>query len=204
MPESQDPDWWTTRRADQSAPGRWERLFTDVEAEIEEADRADMAAEVSDRSRGEIGELRLVDRLRETIGHPVEVTVVDVSSVSGVLRDVGADWLLLAEHAGPEALVPLSSIAGITGLGAISARPGSEGRVGAKMGLRYALRQLVRDRATMSMSLAGGGVVAGVCDRVGADYVEVAEVAPGEARRARSVRRVWTVPLGSVRVIRSL
>jgi hypothetical protein len=48
-----------------------------------------------------------------------------------------------------------------------------------------------------------GTTVDGTFDRVGADFVELAEHARGEPRRAAAVSRVRTVPLAAVAVVRT-
>jgi hypothetical protein len=172
-------------------------LFADLEAGADAAEWAELAAEVADRTRGEVGRLRMVDRLRAAIGHRVGLTLVGAPPLSGILREVGPDWLLLAETALPEVLVALPAVCGVGGLGALSAQPGSEGRVVAKLDLRYALRRLARDRARIAVTLANGAVLSGTCDRVGADFFELAEHAAGEPRRAGAVRQVIMVPVSA-------
>jgi hypothetical protein len=183
-------------------PGRWERLFADLDASAEEADRAELDAELVDRARGELGRIRLVDRLRAAIGHPVAVTLTGGMTLNGLLREVGPDWLLTSEVAGREALVSLPAVCTFNGLGALSAVPQSEGRVTAKLDLRYALRRLARDRAAVATTLTDGSVLFGTCDRVGADFFELAEHSAGEPRRAGAVRGVRTVPLSAFALAR--
>jgi hypothetical protein len=189
--------------ADEPAQGRWQRLFGDLDAEAEAAERAALVVEVMDRARAEFGRVRLVDRLRGSSGHPVRCQVLGGEAVAGLVRDVGPDWVLLGEPSGAEALVPLARIAAVTGLGLHSAPPGSEGRVGARLDLRYVLRRLARERAGLTVVLADGTGLAGTLDRVGADFVEVAEHPAGEPRRGRDVRQVRTVPLAALAVLRS-
>jgi len=184
-------------------PDRWDQLFEDLEARAGEYEAADFDAEVAERARGGVGQVRLVDRLRGAIAHPVEVRVVHGVVLRGRLDAVGADWLLLAEEPGRAALVPLTAVLSVAGLGAQSAAPGSEGRVGARLDLRYALRGLARERNQVQVVLADGSTVAGTIDRVGADFVEIAEHAQGEPRRAAAVRRVRTVPLAGLAAVRS-
>lgn len=181
---------------------RWSQLFGDLEAQAEALVSAEEQGEVAERTRIETGRLGLLDRLRAAEGHPVGVRCVGAGALEGRLDRVGPDWLLIAEPAGAEVLVPLSSLLGITGLSRWSAPPGGEGKVAGKLGLRSALRGLARDRAGVRILLADGGDVAGTVDRVGADFLELAEHPLGEPRRASSVVRVWTVPLGRVGVLR--
>jgi hypothetical protein len=181
---------------------RWQRLFDDLEAQAEAHDAAEFEAEVSERVRYELGQVRLVDRLRAAVGHPVEVCCRGVGTISGPLARVGADWLLLEEQPDRHVLVADAAITSIGGLGAWSDVPGSEGKVGARLDLRRALRGVARDRSAVQALLVDGSVVAGTVDRVGADFVEIAEHAQREPRRVGAVRGVRTVPLAAVAVIR--
>jgi hypothetical protein len=181
---------------------RWEALFDDLEAQADALAAAELQAEVADRTRREHALLGLSDRLRETEGHPLAVTVWGAGTVHGRLLDAGVDWLLL-EETGRDVLVPLASVLGITGLGARSAVPGSDGDVGRRLDLRWALRGLARDRAGVAVVLRDGSALNGTLDRVGADHVDVAEHAPGEARRAGAVRQVRLVPVTALALLRS-
>jgi hypothetical protein len=181
---------------------RWEALFADLEAEFEEAARADLDLELRDRQRRESSLLRLVDRLAAAEGAEITVHVPD-TVVTGQLRAVGADWLLISVGTTREAIVPLAAVLAVAGLSSRSRAPGAEGEVGARMRLGYALRALARDRAGVTLVLSDGSQVSGTLDRVGADFVEVAEHPAGEARRAGAVIGVRTVPHTAICVVRS-
>ena len=182
---------------------RWEELFADLDAQVEAAEAADLAAEVSDRTRRETGLLRLVDRLRAGVGAQLLVSVRGAGPVHGRLCDAGADWLLLEEAGRRELLLPMASVLAVSGLGARSEVPGSEGEVARRLDLRWALRGLARSRAGVQVVLVDGAVLAGTLDRVGADHVDLAEHAPGEARRASAVRQVRLLPLEALGAVRS-
>lgn len=182
---------------------RWERLFADLEAQAAAVDAAELAGEVVERTRTEVAALRLVDRLRAAVGHPVRLSCRGGEQVAGVLEQTGPDWALVAERPDREALVPLAAVTSIAGLDALSAVPGSEGRVAARLGLGYALRGVARDRSGTVVTLVDATRIVGTLDRVGADFVEIAEHAPGEARRARAVRQVRTVPMAALAVVRA-
>lgn len=181
---------------------RWRALFDDLEAQLEAAEAAELAGEVSERSRMEVGRLRTVDRLAPACGSPLAVTTAGAGVQRGTLVDVGVDWLLLDEGAGRELLVPLSAVLGVTGLGTRSGSPGGDTEVARRLDLRWALRGLARGRDGVALLLRDGSTVGGTLDRVGADHVDLAEHAPGEARRAAAVRGVRLVPLSALAGVR--
>jgi hypothetical protein len=181
---------------------RWQRLFDDLEAQAAAYAAAEFEAEVSERGRHEVGQLRLVDRLRAAVGHPLDVCCRGVGSVSGLLQRVGADWLLLQEQPDQHVAVACAAVTSIGGLGALSAVPGSEGKVAARLDLRRALRGVARDRSAVQVVVVDGSVLSGTFDRVGADFVELAEHPQREPRRAGTVRGVRTVPLAAVAFVR--
>jgi len=184
---------------------RWESLFGDAEVEFEALRRADMVAEAVDRSRREFALVRLGDRLRGALGVGVEVWLdgPGAGTVHGVLRRAGPDWMLLADDGRREVLIPLAAVVAVGGLGARTAAPGGESAVEAKLDLRYALRGLARDRAPVRVVLRGGRTATGTFDRVGRDFVELAEHLPGEARRTTAVSRVRSIPLDALLAVRS-
>ena len=182
---------------------RWDDLFDDLESQLQAAYAADLGGEVADRTRRELGLLRLTDRLRPGVGHPLGLLCEGAGSVTGRLLDLGEDWLLLEEAGSRELLVATSAVLGLTGIGARAAVPGREGEVGRRLDLRWALRGLARSRAGVQVVVRDGSVVAGTLDRVGADHVDLAEHPPGEARRAAAVRQVRVVPLAAVVLVRS-
>lgn len=189
---------------------RWEQLFTDLEAQFDALAEAEMMAELADRQRSEFGAVGMVARLVGSIGSPLRIRTSSGSVISGVLRRLGPDWLLIAEAPGREALVPLAGVTVVEGLSAITGQP--LGRVAGRLTLRLALRGLVRDRAPVAVTLQGspggpgagtGTEVAGTIDRIGADFLELALHAAWEPRRAGSVRQVVLVPLGAVVFVRA-
>jgi hypothetical protein len=183
---------------------RWEQLFADLEGQADAAAAAELASEVAERTRREVGRLRLVDRVRAAQGTSVVLRAVGAGVVTGRVADVGADWVLLEEPDGRGALVPFAGVVALSGLGSRSELPGSEGLVEERYDLRFALRRLVRDRATLEVALVDGTTVSGTLDRVGADHVDLAQHDREEARRARAVHQVLLLPLGAVSLVRVL
>ena len=181
---------------------RWQALFDDLEGQYAAARSAELAAEVAERTRREVGALRLVDRLRPAVGTTVQVHLPGAGLVRGRLEDCGTDWLLLREDGEREVLVALASVLGVLGLGARAAHP-DDGPVAKRLDLRWALRGLARSRAAVALVLAGGEVVTGTLDRVGADHLDLAEHGLAEPRRAGAVRQVRLVPLSALVLVRS-
>jgi hypothetical protein len=180
---------------------RWAALFADLEAEYAAAEAAQLDAEVRDRARREVARLHLADRLAPAVGHPVVVTARGAGTVRGLLADAAPEWLLVTETR--DVLVPASAVLSIGGLGARSSEPGTGGRVAARLTLGYALRGLARRRAAVSLTLVDGSTLDGTLDRVGGDFVELAEHPPGEARRPGAVRAVRTVPFAALGAVRA-
>jgi hypothetical protein len=181
---------------------RWDGLFADLEAQAEALDIAERAAEIDERARLEIGRIRLLDRLRPAVGLPVRLQCRGAVTVTGPLRRVGPDWLLVDEGGEREALVVLAAVLGVSGLARLSDVPDSEGVVESRLGLRHALRGIARDRSAVRITDQSGATVDGTIDRLGADYVEVAEHPAGELRRRTDVRDVVVLPLAALAVVR--
>jgi hypothetical protein len=183
--------------------GRWEALFADLEAEYDAAEAAELDAEVRDRARREVARLHLADRLAPSIGHPVVVTARGAGTLRGRLADAAPEWLLLSEPPSLDCLVPATAVLSISGLGALSTEPGTRGRVAARLTLGYALRGLARRRAGVAVTFADGTTANGTIDRVGGDFLELAEHPAGEARRAGAVRAVRTIPFAALGAVRA-
>ena len=183
---------------------RWQQLFADLQAQFEEESAAVERAESSSRTRAEVGAVRLADRLRGAIGGSLVLQCAGVGQVAGRLVDVGADWLLLEDDVGREVLCAMSSVRAVAGLGRRTAAPDEGGAVAGSWDLRRALRALARDRAAVQIVLDDGVVVTGTVDRVGADYLELAEHAADTPRRVEAVQGVRAVVISAVAVVRTL
>lgn len=181
---------------------RWKGLFDDLEAQAEALAKGELDAEVRDRVRRESALVRLTDRLVPSVGAPLQLHVAGAGVLHGTLADAGVDWLLLEEGGGREVLVPLLAVLSVSGVGRRAQAPGSEGEVGKRLDLRWALRGLARDRAGLAVVLRDGTVLGGTLDRVGADFVELAEHGTGEARRGPAVLGQRLVPLEALGLLR--
>ncbi len=183
---------------------RWDALFSDMESQFAEADRLSMEGEVTERARVEAASIDLVDRLRGSLGNHLAVHLLCGIAFEGALSHAGADALVLNE-ARHQVLIPYAAAARYVGLGRLSV--GEPSQVRRSIGLSNALRGLARDRAELVVTLtAGSGQgrgLAGVIDRVGSDFFDLAAVSPGEVRRASTITGVSTVPFGALASIRS-
>lgn len=180
---------------------RWAALFADLEGQVDAEAAAELDAEVRDRARAETARLRLVDRFAPAVGHELSVRTLGAGTARGRLCSVGSDWLLLEDARGAECVVPLAAVVSVGGLGAGSREPGTEGAVPARLRLAHALRGIARSRAPVVITTVDGGVVHGTVDRVGADFVEVAEHPPGEPRRVAAVHGVRTVATAAIATV---
>ena len=181
---------------------RWAALFDDLEAQYQAAQRAEVASEISDRTRREVAVLQFADRLRPARGRSVTVWINGAGAARGVLDAVGPDWLLLREGAATELLIARGAIMSVAGLTADSDVGHNEGVVASRLTLTFALRTVARDRSLVTLRYIDGVSMTGTLDRVGHDFVEIAEHLPGEPRRRDAVRAVRTVPLTAIAVIR--
>ena len=182
---------------------RWEQLFADLEAQLAEGEVAAELAEGSSRARAEYGQVLLVDRLRGSPGRQLRLSCRGTADLVGRLVDVGVDWLLLADDQQREVLVSAAAVCSVSGLGPVTAPPAGDGEVARRLDLRRALRGLTRDRAAVSCLLEDGAVLAGTVDRVGADFVELAEHPLDQPRRRAAVTSVRAVPLRAVVAVRT-
>ena len=185
---------------------RFERLFADLEGQLEAADQADLAAEVSDRTRHARAQVLLADRFRASLGAGVRLRLLGGGLLEGTVRGVGSDWLLIRDGLDADVLVRPEAVLEVGGI-AGAARPAG-GTVADRVTLRYLLGGLVRSRSTVTLGLVDGSSLVGTIDAVGADALDLgssrldepAEWASASGRPARSTTRV--VPLAALVVIR--
>lgn len=167
---------------------RWEQLFADLEARFAAVEQAGFAIEVADRIRSEAARTGLAERMAGAVGAGVRVVTLGGATTTGTVRRGGPDWVLVDEPGGTEVLVPLASVAVVTGLTRSIGRPGGGGVVGARLGVASVLRGIARDRLPVVLDLVDGTRVGGTVDRVGRDLIELADTGPDGDRRAGGAR----------------
>jgi hypothetical protein len=182
---------------------RWQQLFADLQGQLEEHETAAERADWASRARVEVGAVPLSDRLRGSIDSAVSVRCRGAGQVTGRLVEVGPDWLLLEDDSARQCLVGMGAIRAVGGLGRRTAAADESGAVRARLDLRWALRALARDRTAVQVVLDDGFVLNGTLDRVGADYIELAEHPVDEPRRAAAVQGVRAVVIAAVALVRS-
>jgi hypothetical protein len=182
---------------------RWQQLFADLQGQFAEQEMAAERAEWASRARTEVGAVALVDRIRGAVGFPVSLHCRGAGTVAGRLVEVGVDWLLIEDDHARSSLVALAAVRAVGGLGRRTAVAEDAGSVRARLDLRRALRALARDRAGVQVVLDDGFVLAGTVDRVGVDYLELAEHPLDRPRRAEAVQGVRAVVIASIAVVRS-
>jgi hypothetical protein len=175
---------------------RWQRLFEDLEGQALAMSVAQRSAEIDDRTRSEALRVPLVNRLRAHLGRPVRLRCHGNVALAGVLERAHPEWLLIAEQAGREAIVAVSALVAVSGLGRAAQSAASV--LDDRVDLRLALRTLARDRAVVRVQLSDASILDGTLDRVGADFVELATVPAGELRRRASVLDVVALPLEAI------
>lgn len=173
---------------------RWDQLFDDLEAQLGAEERRERDSEVADRTRRERATVEFGARLAAAVGSTLRLRLLTGVQLQGELLDLGEDWLLLQLETGREAVVPLPSIAGVTGLPVRA----SAARTARRFALGYALRGLSRDRAAVALTDTSGQVLTGTIDVVGADSLDLAEHAIGDSRRPENLRGRQTVPFWAI------
>jgi len=180
---------------------RWQQLFADLTAQFDQAEAAAELAESASRVRAEVGAVQLAGRLAGSSGAEVRLRCRGAGWIDGVLADVGPDWLLLVDERSAERVVAIRAVTSVTGLGRRTGQEPGDGRPRVEFDLRLVLRAMARDRSAVTLTTDDGVVLSGTIDRVGADFVEVADHPAGEPRRASAVRAVHAVALPAVAVV---
>lgn len=186
---------------------RWERLFDDLEAQLDLLARQDLEAEVAEHTRAERGRVELGQRLAAAVGQDLRLKVRGLGWSPCRLLDAGADWVLVETDAqspgrGRELLVPLAALVAVERLGRTAdLRPGAASR---RFGLASALRAVSRDRAVVRVHDRDGDHLTGTIDRVLADHLDLTRHADHEVRRAGATRGSVSLPYAAVAAVRRL
>jgi hypothetical protein len=182
-------------------PGRWERLFTDLESQAAAQLRAEVDGELADKTRHARGEVPFVDRLRAAGGRRVTLRMGGGLVATGIVRQVAREWLVLGQDGtSTPSLVATGAIRSAQGVGRDATPPGVSPLV--ELPLRSMLRIVARDRSPVRLWLTDGQVLEGTLDDVGRDHIDVAVHPLDEPRRPGSVRQAHLVVLTAVALVR--
>lgn len=177
---------------------RWDRLFDDLEAQLDAQARLERDAEVADRTRAERARITLGERLVGALGDELTLHLRGRTSLTGVLEDTGEGWLLVLDR-GRSVLVVSAAVVGVHGL---RRAPRDDTRA-RRFGVGYALRVISRDRRPVVVTDIDGTAAHGTIDAVGADAFDLAEHPLDAPRRRGDVRAVRTVPFAGLATVAS-
>ena len=180
---------------------RWDALFADLEVQFAALEEGDLYGEVAERIRTELGRITLLDRLRGAVGSVVRIDLVTGQPVQGELVRVGKNCVLIASGRSEEWLVPAAALGAVHGLGPWAEQ--AQGAIAGKLGLTHLLRGIARDRSPVTVyGLGNEQPVTGTIDRVGADFVELAEHPLDIPRRRDEVSNMRVVPTAALVAVR--
>ena len=158
---------------------RFERIFEDLEGRLEHHEQEELRAVSEDLARAERAQLTLADRLRGAGERELTVHIGADLRLSGVVQEVGAEWVALREtRSAQRAVVPLAAIGIVEGLSS-RARP-AESTLRSPLGLGSVLREIARDRSVVRLETSAGAVLGRIA-AVGADTLEVLSLPTGES-----------------------
>ncbi|MBI5161645.1 MAG: hypothetical protein HY996_09575 [Micrococcales bacterium] len=196
---------------------RWDRLFDDLEGQLEQELGAEQVDLIAEEERLRVGRLAFRDRLVAMSGssssrRELDLVLRDGTPVRIRVASSGRDWIagdLEGGRVRASCIVPLDAIAAAApagdqlaaGLAVDPLGAPAPGDLGARLGLALVLRDLCRRRAAVDL-VCGWAVLHGTLDRVGRDHVDLAEHDPGVARREVAVRRIRLVPFAQLLSIR--
>ncbi|SEE99152.1 hypothetical protein [Ruania alba] len=147
---------------------RWDDVFSDLQAEFDEALRSEDEAEIAELVRAEVAGISLADRCRARRGQELTVRLCDGSDRSGLVLEANRAWLLLG--AGERrVLVPIDAVVLAWPLASAAPEPGV---VEARAGLGRALRALAQNGTEVLVRTVAGDH-RGRLARVGADHCDV-------------------------------
>lgn len=199
---------------------RWERLFQDLEDQLDRETDSELEDIARDEERLRIAGLTLADRLRSVSSsagrrpkdvRPLSLRTGSIDLACTVTR-VGRNWML-AEIVSPSALrgsalIPLSTIESLRGLDAevVTTSLGSadnaeeSSRLTNDIGIAFVLRDLARRRRLVTI-VRGGVDVSGTIERVGRDHIDIAVHMRGASHNRGHSAEVMIIPMAKVELV---
>lgn len=191
---------------------QWDRFFEDLEDQLDSEWEAERAALDTEAERLRLARLSLRDRLVAHLGDHAEsvpsLELADGTVLTGRVTAVGADWLALVgdTRRSDGVVVPLAAIAAIgmaqSDLLRSARGDGPKSRLAERMTLGFVLRDLVRKRTPVTVSVTGGRTLSGTIDRAGEDHLDLALHEVGVPRRGALVSGFRMIPYPAVLALR--
>ncbi|SFR86698.1 hypothetical protein SAMN05428970_3337 [Agromyces sp. CF514] len=195
---------------------RWDLLFDDLEARLDQEQRDEERALALEEERLRLGRLSLRDRLAgiaraidDGVAGFVRIEVRTGQTLALRPSAFGRDWVtgdhLDGDRTGRHCIVPLDAIAAILAGPTLlerSLEPNGTAASGLtdRMGMAIPLRDLSRRRAAVHV-LTEGGRVHGTIDRVARDHLDLAVHPAGTPRREREVQGYRIVPFDRILLV---
>ncbi|MGI9823175.1 hypothetical protein [Agromyces sp. Marseille-Q5079] len=194
---------------------RWDLLFDDLEARLDQEQRDEERALALEEERLRLGRLGLRDRLTVMAGalehDPSAVVRIELRSGEPIVvrpSAFGRDWLsadLLGGGPGGQCVLPFSAIGAVLAgprllERSLEPQPHPPSRLTERMGLAFVLRDLSRRRAPVHLA-TDTGRVHGTIDRVARDHLDLAVHPAGTPRRERDVQGYRMVPFERVLLV---
>jgi hypothetical protein len=195
---------------------RWDRLFDDLEGQLEHELAAEELDAHVEEERLRLGRLSLRDRLlaihEGCADQALRIMIGNGEIVAMRATTFGRDWLaaelLDSRHRRTQCVIPLDAVAALlptraqleASLAPITHRDGT-GSLAARLTLPFVLRDLCRRRAPLDLRTTTGDVH-GTIDRVGRDHLDIAVHEAGMPRREAAVQQYRVVPLGQLLLLR--
>ncbi|ASK64909.1 hypothetical protein CFK39_02635 [Brachybacterium avium] len=177
---------------------RFERIFEDLEGQFAHHQQEEVRAVSEDLTRAEQAQLTIADRLRGAQGLGLTLHLAAGFRVSGVVREVGAEWVALAARSGARsAVIPLAAIAMVEGLPSRARLV--EDSLRSPLGLGSVLREIARDRAVVRLEASGGSVIGRIA-AVGADALDISSLPTGESTTVPGSARI-TVAFSALQAV---
>lgn len=172
-----------------------------LEIKTAASQRFEAQARTAEALRAATSEVRLWQQLSRLIGTRVDVQA-DAIHVSGQLAASHPDYLVVDCDSGWTHLIRLGAgVTAATAPGVTPTGPTSGGMLARRYRLQAAALELERRREPVRVVLAGGTPATGTIDQVGRDYLQLAQHALGEPRRAHAITARRYLPLAAVTLI---
>ncbi|MCY7413282.1 MAG: hypothetical protein LH471_09670 [Salinibacterium sp.] len=193
---------------------RWDKLFDDLESQIEHelsAEELDLQAE---EERFRLGRLALRERILaiRASGDSFRIILNSDDWMWVTPLTVGRDWFLAQlvsdVRVAPQFIVPIASLAGFTvpentiaSSLPTQSEPSARESLSARLGLAFVLRDLCRRRTAVEVTV-GEARYHGTIDRVGRDHFDLARHEPDQPRRTNAVTAIMVVPLDRLSLVK--